>query len=59
MSLWFNYGVKKIYGVKWGYQGFYKDGGAHWVKLDPKFVGGIHNKGGTVLGSSRGQGDAA
>jgi 6-phosphofructokinase 1 len=54
MSLWYNYGVKKIYGIKWGFQGFYKDGGQHWIPLTPKVVARIHDKGGTMLGSSRG-----
>jgi 6-phosphofructokinase 1 len=25
MSLWFNYEVREIYGIKWGYKGFYTD----------------------------------
>ncbi|CAI2363346.1 unnamed protein product [Moneuplotes crassus] len=52
MTLWFNYGVKDIFGVKWGYQGFHK--ASNIIKLTPKIVKRIHNEGGTFLGSSRG-----
>ena len=54
MSLWFNYEVKDIYGIKWGYKGFYSDTENNWVKLGPKDVKDIHKLGGTILGSSRG-----
>ena len=54
MSLWFNYEVRDIYGIKWGYKGFYTDVEDNWVKLAPKDVSEIHKKGGTFLGSSRG-----
>lgn len=54
MSLWFNYEVREIYGIKWGYKGFYTDTKKNWLKLTPKDVGNIHKLGGTILGSSRG-----
>lgn len=54
MSLWYNYEVRDIYGIKWGYKGFYTDVEQNWVKLRPKDVTNIHKLGGTVLGSSRG-----
>ena len=54
MSLWFNYEVKDIYGIKWGYKGFYTDEDKNWVRLEPKDVADIHKLGGTFLGSSRG-----
>lgn len=50
-SLWYNYKVKNIYGIKYGYKGFYT---YDWVELSPHIVRNIHNVGGTVLGSSRG-----
>lgn len=56
MSLWYNYGVKDIFGVKWGYRGFHKD--EYMFKIHPKDVAGIHDKGGTWLGSARGGFDA-
>ena len=56
MSLRYNYGVQDIYGIKWGYSGFYDDDA--WVKLSPDEVKEIHKDGGTVLGTSRGGFDA-
>lgn len=52
MSLWFSYGVKDVVGIRWGYKGFAKQ--EEWVKLEPRTVKGIHEKGGTILGSDRG-----
>lgn len=54
MSLHFNYEVKKIYGIRWGYKGFYTDTDKNWIKLTPGVVSEIHKSGGTFLGSSRG-----
>jgi len=53
MSLYFNYGVRTIYGIKWGYSGFYMHEES-WITLDPKYVADIHLQGGTILGTSRG-----
>ena len=58
MCLWFNYGVKTIYGIKWGYGGFYNEDFKNWIELSPKYVTDIHIQGGTILGSSRGGFDA-
>lgn len=33
MSLWYNYEVREIYGVKWGYKGLYTDIKNNWMKL--------------------------
>jgi 6-phosphofructokinase 1 len=49
----YEYGVKEIWGIRWGYRGFYEDPN-HWVRLDAKEVQGIQDLGGTILGSSRG-----
>ena len=69
MMLWYSYGVKEIYGVKYGYEGFWKekDGQSCYVRLVPSLapflkeapkdilaVKDIHNLGGTILASSRG-----
>jgi len=61
MSLHFNYEVKEIYGIKWGYKGFYEGVAEsnyteykHWIRLQPQDVKKIHQQGGTMLGSSRG-----
>ena len=45
LSLHFNYNVKTIYGIKYGYKGFYS---YPWVELTPKYVSEIHKKGGTI-----------
>eukprot|EP01114_Cavostelium_apophysatum_P014259 TRINITY_DN3651_c0_g1_i3.p1 TRINITY_DN3651_c0_g1~~TRINITY_DN3651_c0_g1_i3.p1 ORF type:complete len:588 (-),score=174.84 TRINITY_DN3651_c0_g1_i3:58-1821(-) len=49
--LYHNYGVTEIFGIQFGYRGFYS---SEYIKLTPQTVSGIHNKGGTILGSSRG-----
>lgn len=56
----FEYGVKEIYGIRWGYRGFYEND-EYWLRLTPDAGGdgmtsvkGIQNLGGTILGSSRG-----
>lgn len=54
MSLWNDYGVKKIWGIKWGFRGFYEEFPNNWHELNPTKVEGIHNLGGTILGSTRG-----
>lgn len=58
MTLHYNYEVKEIYGIKWGYKGFYTDVENNWVRLTPGLVKNIHREGGTMLGSSRGGFDA-
>lgn len=52
MSLWYNYGVRTVYGIKWGYYGFYNED--CWMELTPDVVKEIHYQGGTILGSNRG-----
>ncbi|KAK3247956.1 hypothetical protein CYMTET_42560 [Cymbomonas tetramitiformis] len=51
MTLWGRYGVRKILGVKNGYRGFYAE---NLIELNPEVVDGIHRRGGTMLGTSRG-----
>lgn len=58
MTLHYNYEVKDIFGIKWGYKGFYTDTKNNWIKLTPELVKNIHKEGGTILGSSRGGFDA-
>lgn len=52
MTLWFNYKVKEIWGVRWGYSGFYC-AGQNYVTLNPEKVKDIHQLGGSVLGAGR------
>lgn len=54
MCLHYNYEVEEIYGIKWGYKGFYTDVENSWIRLTPDLVKNIHKEGGTILGSSRG-----
>ncbi|MCB0664626.1 MAG: ATP-dependent 6-phosphofructokinase [Saprospiraceae bacterium] len=57
MTLHYRYGVDRILGVQYGYQGFIADYGHPFVDLTPKLVSDIHQFGGTILGSSRGKQD--
>lgn len=52
--LTFDYGVKTIYGIRYGYAGLIPRYGYQPVLLDPDSVDTIHELGGTILGSSRG-----
>ncbi|MGV7929844.1 MAG: ATP-dependent 6-phosphofructokinase [Spirochaetota bacterium] len=54
MELYYQYGVRTIYGVPYGYEGLIPSYGHGFVKLSPDAVDEIHAKGGTMLGSSRG-----
>ena len=49
------YGVKTIYGIRYGYAGLNPKFGYEPILLDPDTVDTIHAAGGTILGSSRGQ----
>ena len=53
--LTFDYGVKTIYGIRYGYAGLSPRSGYEPILLDPDTVDTIHDRGGTILGSSRGQ----
>ena len=51
----FDYGVKTIFGIRYGYAGLSARHGYEPMMLDPDSVDTIHELGGTILGSSRGQ----
>lgn len=51
------YGVKKVYGVPFGYEGLNPDFGHEFIELTPEKIDDIHKKGGSILGSSRGRQD--
>jgi len=53
--LTFDYGVKTIFGIKYGYAGLSPKFNYQPVMLNPDVVDTIHELGGTILGSSRGQ----
>ncbi len=58
LELWFGYGVKRITGFRYGYQGLISRGVTP-EQLTPDTVSRIHDQGGTILGSSRGSQDPA
>ncbi len=55
MTLFYRYGVKDIYGVPYGFQGFIESYGHKRIDLTPELVSPIHRSGGSILASSRGQ----
>lgn len=57
MALHYFYGVKRILGVPYGYEGLNPEIGHDLVELTPDMVKDIHQFGGTILGSSRGAQD--
>jgi 6-phosphofructokinase 1 len=59
LSLYHHYGVKKVYGFRFGYEGLVRRIGHKPVELAPDAVNRIHEIGGTILGSSRGPQDPA
>jgi len=53
LQLWYRYGVRHLFGVRYGYQGL--DAEQPSIEgLRPEDVGNIHEQGGTILGTSRG-----
>jgi 6-phosphofructokinase 1 len=58
MQAYNRYGVRKIYGIRCGYEGFIEDYGHPISELTPEAVTNIHTLGGSVLGTSRGHQDA-
>lgn len=56
-NLYYQYGVKDIVGVPFGYEGLIPSYGHGFIPLVPDDVDDIHEKGGSILGSSRGMQD--
>ena len=54
MELTHAYGVKEIYGFRYGFEGLVARFGHPPMRLGPGEVSEIHQKGGTLLGTSRG-----
>ncbi len=54
MTLYYRYGVRCIYGFRYGFAGLVPDYGYPLLELTPESVRDIHQAGGTVLGTSRG-----
>ena len=57
MSLHYHYGVKNIFGFRYGYQGLVPEFGHEPLRLTPRDVTQINEMGGTILASSRGNQD--
>jgi len=57
LELHYGYGVQNIFGIRYGLQGFIPEYGHDMVDLTPAYVTDIHERGGSVLGSSRGPQD--
>jgi len=57
-ELTINYGVQEVLGIRYGYRGLNPAEGDPPVPLNIDKVDGIHEEGGTVLGTSRGKVDA-
>jgi 6-phosphofructokinase 1 len=55
MTLHYRYGVRRILGVQYGYQGFIAKYKHSFIEMTPELVSDIHQFGGTILGSSRGE----
>ncbi|UJH68457.1 ATP-dependent 6-phosphofructokinase [Allomuricauda sp. SCSIO 65647] len=54
MALHYFYGVKRILGIPYGYEGLNPEKGHGFIELTPDGVKDINQFGGTILGSSRG-----
>jgi 6-phosphofructokinase 1 len=59
LGLRFHYGVSHVFGFPFGYEGLAPACGHEPIDLTPQRVEDIHQKGGTILGSSRGPQDVA
>ncbi len=59
LSLYHHYGVKKVYGFRFGYEGLVQRIGHKPLELTPDTVNRISDIGGSILGSSRGPQDPA
>jgi 6-phosphofructokinase 1 len=54
LELHYGYGIAEVIGFRGGYGGLDPACGVEPVKITPQFIDGIHQKGGTILRSSRG-----
>ncbi|MBN2861127.1 MAG: ATP-dependent 6-phosphofructokinase [Sphaerochaetaceae bacterium] len=56
-GFWYRYGVRRISGIQFGYRGLLENSPYPLMELNPDVVDDIQEKGGSILGSSRGGGD--
>ncbi len=57
MQAYYRYGVPRILGIPYGFEGLIPDYGHSVLNLTPKYVTNFHRFGGTALGTSRGPQD--
>ena len=57
LGLFHHYGVSTVFGFRYGYEGLTQKHGHRPIELTPDLVAEIQEKGGTILGSSRGPQD--
>ena len=55
--LWFSYGVRRVTGIRFGYQGLVANTPYEPIELNPDVVDDIQERGGSILGSARGGGE--
>jgi 6-phosphofructokinase 1 len=59
LELYYGYRITEVLGFRGGYGGLDPACGVEPVKITSQFIDGIHQKGGTILGSSRGPVDVS
>jgi 6-phosphofructokinase 1 len=59
MGLHYHYGAQTVFGFRYGFEGLSPKYAHTPIELTPEVVQDIHQKGGTILGSSRGPQDVA
>ena len=57
LGLYHHYGVRTVFGFRYGFEGLIAAYGHPLLELTPDLVSDIHHEGGTILGSSRGPQD--
>lgn len=59
MQAFYRYGVRRVFGIRYGFEGLVESYGHQPFNLTPESVSTIHSFGGTRLGTSRGPQDPA
>jgi 6-phosphofructokinase 1 len=59
MQLHYRYRSRNILGIQYGYQGFIPSFNHDFIELTPETISWIHEKGGSILASSRGMQDVS
>lgn len=59
MQAYYRYGVRRIFGIPYGFEGLIPEYGHTIINLTPDLITSIHEFGGTWLGTSRGPQDVA